>query len=152
MTWKNTKFTKLFFGGGGGGGLRRICWFAAQETFLIIINVENSFADLYFFVETMITMIFWIFWRIESLKFCQLTFSSVCLLMILNIMFFLNITIFSDVNSCGCIWCFIAENFKVYGILFKVYGPYFKAVSNQVMMTVKCSYHIHMQYIYSNYS
>ncbi len=25
-----------------------ICWFAAQETFLIIINVENSCADEYF--------------------------------------------------------------------------------------------------------
>ncbi len=25
-----------------------ICWFAAQETFLIIINVENSLVDSYF--------------------------------------------------------------------------------------------------------
>jgi len=29
-----------------------ICRFAAQETFLIIINVENSCAAKYFFVET----------------------------------------------------------------------------------------------------
>ncbi len=26
-----------------------ICWFIAQETFLIIINVENSCADSYFY-------------------------------------------------------------------------------------------------------
>ncbi len=32
-----------------------ICWFAAQETFLIIINVKNSFAAEYF-VETMIPL------------------------------------------------------------------------------------------------
>ncbi len=29
-----------------------ICWFAAQETFLIIIDVENSCAAEYIFVET----------------------------------------------------------------------------------------------------
>jgi len=29
-----------------------ICWFAAHETFLIIINVENSFAASYFVIET----------------------------------------------------------------------------------------------------
>ncbi len=29
-----------------------ICWFAAQETFLIIINVKNSCAASYFFIET----------------------------------------------------------------------------------------------------
>jgi len=29
----------------------RICWFGAQETFLIIISVENSCAASYFFLQ-----------------------------------------------------------------------------------------------------
>ncbi len=42
-----------------------ICWFAAQETFRIIINVESSCAASDFFVET----IFFInLWWIESSK------------------------------------------------------------------------------------
>ncbi len=42
------------------------CWFAARETFLVIISVENSCAD-YFFVE-MVMHSFGILWFIESWK------------------------------------------------------------------------------------
>ncbi len=39
-----------------------ICWFAAQETFLIIINVENSCAAQFFF------LLWWIEWEQHYLK------------------------------------------------------------------------------------
>ncbi len=44
-----------------------ICSFAAQETFLIIISVENSCAASYF-LETVIYFMFRILWWIEILK------------------------------------------------------------------------------------
>ncbi len=50
-----------------------ICWFAAQETFLIIINVENGCAAQYFCGNS--DTFFGILWWIVQMKFKRTAFT-----------------------------------------------------------------------------